>query len=94
MQLFHGWKEDRKYLLWSAAGEAVFAFATVGTFFPSFVQVKTQVESNNGAWQKKTSKVTQHRVFPFTPGFSDKSNPSNRKLILSLYPWGFVSQDA
>lgn len=43
MQRFHGWKEDRKYLLRSAAGEAVLAFATVGTFFPPFVQVKTQV---------------------------------------------------
>lgn len=41
--LFHGRKEDRKYLRWGAAREAVFAFATVGAFFPSFVQVKTQV---------------------------------------------------
>lgn len=83
--LFHGQKPDRKYLRWSAAGVAIFAPATVGPFFTLFVKVKTHVWSNDGAWQKKNStEENPHTAFPFTPDVLDKTNPANRKFILSL----------
>lgn len=46
---------DRKCLLRGAAGVAVLGPAAVGTSFALFVQVKTQVGSDDGAWKKKTS---------------------------------------